>query len=122
MSVTGAGVVVEAVKLAEDRSGDVVVRLYESLGARTRARVTAGFEASGVVATDLLERPLDDGPALDVTAGGAGSGGAAAANLSGSDGPASAPSAPSAPSALSALSAAFELRPFQIVTLRFARP
>ena len=116
MSVTGAGVVVEAVKLAEDRSGDVVVRLYESLGARTRARVTAGFEASGVVATDLLERPLDDGPALDVTAGGAGPGGAAAANLSnpdgsdGSDGPASAPSA------------AFELRPFQIVTLRFARP
>ena len=119
VSVTGAGVVVEAVKLAEDRSGDVVVRLYESLGARTRARVTAGFEASGVVATDLLERPLDDGPALDVTAGGAGPGGAAAANLSnpdGSDGPASAPSAPSA------LSAAFELRPFQIVTLRFARP
>lgn len=116
VSVTGAGVVVEAVKLAEDRSGDVVVRLYESLGARTRARVTAGFEASGVVATDLLERPLDDGPALDVTAGGAGPGGAAAANLSnpdgsdGSDGPASAPSA------------AFELRPFQIVTLRFARP
>lgn len=116
VSVTGVGVVVEAVKLAEDRSGDVVVRLYESLGARTRARVTAGFEASGVVATDLLERPLDDGPALDVTAGGAGSGGAAAANLSGSDGPASAPSTPSA------LSAAFELRPFQIVTLRFARP
>ena len=116
VSVTGAGVVVEAVKLAEDRSGDVVVRLYESLGARTRARVTAGFEASGVVATDLLERPLDDGPALDVTAGGAGPGGAAAANLSGSDGPASAPSTPSA------LSAAFELRPFQIVTLRFARP
>ena len=122
VSVTGAGVVVEAVKLAEDRSGDVVVRLYESLGARTRARVTAGFEASGVVATDLLERPLDDGPALDVTAGGAGPGGAAAANLSGPDGPAGAPSAPSAPSALSALSAAFELRPFQIVTLRFARP
>ena len=113
VSVTGAGVVVEAVKLAEDRSGDVVVRLYESLGARTRARVTAGFEASGVVATDLLERPLDDGPALDVTAGGAGPGGAAAANLSNPDGPAS---------ALSALSAAFELRPFQIVTLRFARP
>ena len=119
VSVTGAGVVVEAVKLAEDRSGDVVVRLYESLGARTRARVTAGFEASGIVATDLLERPLDDGPALDVTAGGVGPGGAAAVNLSGSDGPAGAPSAPSAPSALSA---AFELRPFQIVTLRFARP
>ena len=122
VSVTGAGVVVEAVKLAEDRSGDVVVRLYESLGARTRARVTAGFEASGVVATDLLERPLDDGPALDVTAGGVGPGGAAAVNLSGSDGPDGSDGPASALSALSALSAAFELRPFQIVTLRFARP
>ena len=122
VSVTGAGVVVEAVKLAEDRSGDVVVRLYESLGARTRARVTAGFEASGIVATDLLERPLDDGPALDVTAGGVGPGGAAAVNLSGSDGPDGSDGPASALSALSALSAAFELRPFQIVTLRFARP
>ena len=35
---------VEAVKLAEDGSGDVVVRLYEPLGARTSVRVRASFE------------------------------------------------------------------------------
>jgi alpha-mannosidase len=52
------GVVVEAVKLAEDRSGDVVVRLYESLGGRASARVVAGFEHAGVTEVDLLERPV----------------------------------------------------------------
>ena len=34
------GVVVEAVKLANDGSGDVVVRLYESRGSRAEARVS----------------------------------------------------------------------------------
>ncbi len=53
------GVVVEAVKLAEDRSGDVVVRLYESLGGRAQARVVAGFEHAGVTEVDLLERPVE---------------------------------------------------------------
>ena len=53
---------VEAVKLAEDGSGDVVVRLYEPYGARGRARVTAGFETAGAEVVDLLERPLaEDG-------------------------------------------------------------
>jgi alpha-mannosidase len=36
----------------------VVVRLYEAHGGRATARVTADFEHSGVVETDLLERPL----------------------------------------------------------------
>ncbi len=58
------GVVVEAVKLAEDRSGDVVVRLYEAHGGRASARLVAGFEATEVVETDLLERPLDAPRAL----------------------------------------------------------
>jgi alpha-mannosidase len=75
--------VVEAVKLAEDGSGDLVVRLYESLGGRARATVTADAELGSVNATDLLERPLAEGAA--------------------SDGP----------------SIDLELRPFQLVTLRF---
>lgn len=37
------GVVIEAVKLADDRSGDVVVRLYESGGGRVRTTLRAGF-------------------------------------------------------------------------------
>ena len=54
------GVVVESVKLADDRSGDVVVRLYEALGRRAEARVRAGFAVSGVHAVDLLERRIAD--------------------------------------------------------------
>ena len=55
-------IVVEAVKLAEDGSGDVVVRLYEAYGSRARGRLTAGFDVTGVVETDLLERPVDAAP------------------------------------------------------------
>jgi alpha-mannosidase len=52
-------VLVESVKLAEDRSGDVVVRLYESEGARASVGVTFDFDVADVVATDLLERDVD---------------------------------------------------------------
>ncbi|MER6674127.1 glycoside hydrolase family 38 C-terminal domain-containing protein [Streptomyces sp. NPDC000983] len=54
-------VVVTAVKLADDGSGDVVVRLHEAHGGRCRATLTAGFEVADATATDLLERPLPDG-------------------------------------------------------------
>ena len=63
LSVDNPAVVVEAVKLAEDRSGDVVVRLYEAHGSRARAWLVPGFEWSDVVQTDLLERPLTTDPA-----------------------------------------------------------
>ena len=64
------GVVVESVKLAEDRSGDLVVRLYESLGARTRAHVAWDAEslgATGASVVDLLERELE--PLADARTG-----------------------------------------------------
>ncbi|AUN41236.1 alpha-mannosidase [Tsukamurella tyrosinosolvens] len=60
VTVDHPGVIVEAVKLAEDGSGDVVVRLYESRGTRAAATVHADFEHDSVVRTDLLERPLAD--------------------------------------------------------------
>ncbi|MFE6752281.1 alpha-mannosidase [Streptomyces sp. NPDC057684] len=53
-------VVVTAVKLADDGSGDVVVRFHESRGGRVRATLKAGFEIAAAAATDLLERPLAD--------------------------------------------------------------
>ncbi|WP_432167555.1 alpha-mannosidase [Streptomyces sp. bgisy031] len=56
-------VVVTAVKLADDGSGDVVVRFHESRGGRVRATLTAGFEVAAAVAADLLERPLADAAA-----------------------------------------------------------
>jgi alpha-mannosidase len=52
---------VEAVKLAADGSGDVVVRLYEPLGAHASVRVTPTFEHRSVQEVDLLERPSDSG-------------------------------------------------------------
>ncbi|MET7289203.1 glycoside hydrolase family 38 C-terminal domain-containing protein [Streptomyces sp. NPDC005573] len=54
-------VVVTAVKLADDGSGDVVVRFHEAHGGRTRATLTAGFPVRDLTVTDLLERPVDAG-------------------------------------------------------------
>ncbi|MEV4922651.1 alpha-mannosidase [Streptomyces roseoverticillatus] len=51
-------VVVSAVKLADDGSGDVVVRLYESQGGRARTRLETGFPLASAALCDLLERPL----------------------------------------------------------------
>ncbi|MFE9995235.1 alpha-mannosidase [Streptomyces avermitilis] len=67
LAVTQDAVVVTAVKLADDGSGDVVVRFHESRGGRTRATLKAGFEVAAVSVTDLLERPLADArePAVD---------------------------------------------------------
>ncbi|MCQ4043174.1 alpha-mannosidase [Streptantibioticus rubrisoli] len=59
VAVDDPAVTVESVKLADDRSGDVVVRLYESRGGRARATLTAGFPVSRADATDLLERPRE---------------------------------------------------------------
>jgi alpha-mannosidase len=64
VSVEGDGVVVEAVKLADDRSGDVVVRLYESRGGRAEAVLRTGFPLAGVSTVDLLERPLPEAPGV----------------------------------------------------------
>ncbi|MDQ6658831.1 MAG: glycosyl hydrolase-related protein [Actinomycetota bacterium] len=86
LNVDNPAVVVESVKLADDESGDVILRLYESRGGRADARVHADFRATAVTIVDLLERPLgEDQPQLQ-------------------DG-----------------IVALALRPFQIVTLRFAR-
>jgi alpha-mannosidase len=67
VSVEGAGpaphgVVVESVKLAEDRSGDLIVRVYEALGSRTRARVSWDLQATRASIVDLLERELEPLP------------------------------------------------------------
>ncbi|MFF4968350.1 alpha-mannosidase [Streptomyces sp. NPDC001037] len=63
VTVDDDAVVVTAVKLADDGSGDVVVRFHEAHGGRARATLTAGFEVGGVTATDLLERPAAGSPA-----------------------------------------------------------
>ncbi|OMI41013.1 glycoside hydrolase family 38 C-terminal domain-containing protein, partial [Streptomyces sparsogenes] len=60
IGVDHPAVTVESVKLAEDRSGDVVVRLYESRGGRAAATLTTAFPVVSAQVTDLLERPLHE--------------------------------------------------------------
>jgi alpha-mannosidase len=55
-------VVIETVKLAEDGSGDLVVRLYESRGGRAHTTLTFDGTAAVIESTDLLERVLADEP------------------------------------------------------------
>lgn len=90
--VSGHGVVAETVKLADDRSGDVILRLYESRGGHCRVTVRPGFAVRETRVCDALERDSAEVAAL-------------------------APHTWSADGTLG-----IELGPFQIVTLRFARP
>ncbi|MDX6353483.1 MAG: alpha-mannosidase, partial [Streptomyces sp.] len=62
LTVDTPDVVVESVKLADDRSGDVVVRLYEACGGAVPATLTAGFPLARVSDCDLLENPERDLP------------------------------------------------------------
>ncbi|MFT3861027.1 alpha-mannosidase [Micropruina sp.] len=57
VEVATPGVLVSAVKLADDRSGDLVVRVYEAQGRRTTTELAVGVVARQVHRADLLERP-----------------------------------------------------------------
>ena len=51
-------VIVETVKLAEDASGDLIVRLYESTGGRCSSLISFAGSASSISLTDFLESPV----------------------------------------------------------------
>ncbi len=55
--VTGDGVEVDAVKLADDGSGDLVVRLHEACGDRARVTVAADRKITAASRDNLLEEP-----------------------------------------------------------------
>jgi len=61
VSVEGEGIVVSGVKLADDGSGDVIVRLYEALGRRAVGSLAADFEHQEIREVSLIEDALDDG-------------------------------------------------------------
>jgi alpha-mannosidase len=69
VTVANPAIVAESVKLADDQSGDVVVRLYESRGGRASTRLTASFALASAIPTDLLERPLAETEPLPVADG-----------------------------------------------------
>ena len=61
VTAAGEGIVVSSVKEAADRSGDLVVRVYESLGGRARGSLRIDMPVASVTTATLLEEPLDDG-------------------------------------------------------------
>ena len=89
VSTDSQAALVECVKLADDRSGDVIVRLYEPLGARAKVTLSASFPVASVAENNLLEQPYDAGSLSMGAADGAGN-----------------------------PSIKLSLRPFQILTLR----
>ncbi|MHB1293875.1 MAG: alpha-mannosidase [Anaerolineae bacterium] len=58
--VDAANIVIETVKPAEDGSGDVVVRLYESKRMATRCTLSTTLPARSAQAVNLIEQPLGD--------------------------------------------------------------
>ncbi|WP_166980434.1 alpha-mannosidase [Paramicrobacterium fandaimingii] len=59
-SASGDGIVVSSVKLADDRSGDVVVRVYESRGRRATGALNVGFAHNGIREVSLIEDEIPD--------------------------------------------------------------
>jgi len=64
LSVEGAGIVLETVKLAEDDDA-LILRLWESRGAHGTARITLPPGATAAATTDLLERDPIPLPIID---------------------------------------------------------
>ncbi|MDX2400510.1 alpha-mannosidase [Microbacterium algeriense] len=60
VEVSGEGIVVSAVKLADDGSGDVIVRVYEALGRRAVGELSVGFDHREVREVSLIEDDIDD--------------------------------------------------------------
>jgi alpha-mannosidase len=60
------GVLVSSVKLAADRSGDLIVRVYEPYGRRAAATLVFGREVAAVSTVSLIEDgPIDSVPVAD---------------------------------------------------------
>jgi alpha-mannosidase len=61
-----SNIILETVKPAEDGTPeDIVLRLYESMGTRTRVSLTIGFPVKAVFRTDMLETKLEAVKVLD---------------------------------------------------------
>lgn len=58
IQTNSSNIVLETVKLAEDGSGDVILRFYEAMRTRTQCQVTLNFPFSKAVETNLMEEEL----------------------------------------------------------------
>ncbi|MFJ4828900.1 alpha-mannosidase [Streptomyces sp. NPDC088747] len=62
VSSSEEGILIDTVKMADDRSGDVIVRIFEAHGTRHRTTLSFGFPVASVTEVDLMERPSAVGP------------------------------------------------------------
>jgi alpha-mannosidase len=53
-------VIIESVKLAQDLSGDLIVRIYESIGSRAKCKISLAGEAEKIFTTNFLEQATPD--------------------------------------------------------------
>src|SRR5262249_15803542 len=60
VEIEPGAIVLETVKQAYDRSGDLILRLYESRGGRAQATLRSDVDLADVRVTDLLERAVAD--------------------------------------------------------------
>ncbi len=56
LSVSEKNIIIDTVKLAEDGSGDMIIRMYESKNTYTSCRLKFGFDVKSAYITDMLER------------------------------------------------------------------
>lgn len=59
LEISEPGVVIDAIKLSEDRAG-IVVRLYESFGRSTQFHLSKSFECKSITKCNILERSEED--------------------------------------------------------------
>ena len=64
VEVEGEGVLLDAVKLAEDRSGELIVRVHEAAGHHSSAAIRVAVPFASVSEVTLLEDPLGEELAL----------------------------------------------------------
>jgi alpha-mannosidase len=57
--VSEKNVIIDNIKLAEDGSGDLIIRLYESQNSYTNAKLSFGFDVKSVCVTNMLEEGCD---------------------------------------------------------------
>jgi alpha-mannosidase len=60
LNVSVDNVIVETVKMAEDGTGDVIVRMYEAMRTAVKANLSCGFSVTSACETNLVEEKIKD--------------------------------------------------------------
>ena len=55
ISISEKNVIVDTVKFAEDNSGDLIIRLYETMNTKTKVTLSLNFNVESAYITDMLE-------------------------------------------------------------------